>query len=80
VIEVCDKGNLYKDFTSLEWAVTTWGAKGILVIFDDSDFHKAKEMLVQKSQIYPLKAEDMIKFHSLLQAGNTQAIKSIFTV
>lgn len=80
VIEVCDKGNLYKDISSLDWAVTTWGAKGILVIFDDSDFHKAKEMLAQKSQIYPIKAEDMIKLHSLLQAGNIQAIKSIFGV
>ena len=80
VIEVCDKGNLYKDITSLEWAVTTWGAKGIWVIFDDSDFHKAKEMLAQKSQIYPIKAEDMLKLHSLLRAGYTQAIRSIFAV
>lgn len=80
VIEVCDKGNLYKDSTSLEWAVTTWGANGIWVIFDDSDFHKAKEMLAQKSQIHPLKAEDVVKLHSLLQAGYAQAIRSIFGV
>jgi hypothetical protein len=80
VIEVCDKGNLYKDITSLDWAATTWGAKGIWVIFDDSDFHKAKEMLAQKSQIYPLKAEDVVKLHSLLQAGYAQAIRSMFAV
>ena len=80
VMEVCDKGNLYKDITSLEWAVTTWGAKGIWVIFDDSDFYKAKEMLAQKSQIYPMKAEDILKLHSLLQAGYAQAIRSIFAV
>ena len=80
VIEVCDKGNLYKDITSLDWAATTWGAKGIWVIFDDSDFHKATEMLAQKSQIYPIKAEDMLKLHSLLQAGNTKAVRSIFAV
>ncbi|MCJ7669613.1 MAG: hypothetical protein MUO61_03735 [Dehalococcoidia bacterium] len=80
VIEVCDKGNLYKDITSLDWAVTTWGAKGIWVIFDDSDFHKAKEMLAQKSQIYPIKAEDMLKLHSLLQSGYAQVIRSIFAV
>lgn len=80
VIEVCDKGNLYKDITSLNWAVTTWAAKGVWVIFDDSDFHKAKEMLGQESQIYPLKAEDVLKLHSLLQAGYAQAIRAMFSI
>ena len=80
VVEVCDKGNLPKDILSLDWAVTNWGAKGILVIFDESDFQAAQSKFAQKSQIYPIKTEDMLKFHSLLQAGNTQVISCIFTV
>ena len=81
VVEVCDKGILDKDIASLDWAVTSWGAKCILVIFDAADFQSAQKKLAQKSQIYPMKAEDMLKLHSLLQAeGNIKAIKSIFAV
>lgn len=80
VVEVCDKGILDKDIASLDWAVTSWGAKGILVIFDAADFQSAQKKLAQKSQIYPIKAEDMLKLHSLLQAGNIQAVRSIFAV
>ena len=78
VVEVCDKGNLYKDIVSLPWAVQTWGAKGILVLFDDSDFQAAKGQFHPGSQVYPLKATDMLKLHSLLQAGYIEAIRSIF--
>jgi len=35
VVEVCDKGNLDKDIASLHWAVQNWGAKGILIAFED---------------------------------------------
>ena len=80
VVEVCDKGILDKDITSLDFAVATWGAKGILVIFDESDFHKAQEKLAHKSYIYPIKADDMLKLHSLLQAGNIPAIRAIFGI
>lgn len=80
VMEVCDKGNLDKDIASLAWAVKNWGAKGILVIFEESDFHTAQKKLAQESQIYPLKADDMLTLHSLLQAGYVQAIRSIFTI
>lgn len=80
VVEVCDKGNLDKDIASLIWAVKNWGAKSILVLFEESDFYTAQNKLAQESQIYPLKVEDVLKLHSLLQAGNTQAIRSIFTV
>jgi hypothetical protein len=78
VVEVCDKGILDKDIASLDWAVTSWGAKGILVIFDAADFQSAQKKLAQKSQIYPIKAEDILKLHSLLQAGNIKAVRSIF--
>ena len=80
VWEVCDKGNLDKDIASLIWTVKNWGANGILVTFGESDFYTAQKKLAQESQIHPLKAEDILKLHSLLQAGNTQAIRSIFTV
>ncbi len=80
VWEVCDKGNLDKDIASLIWAVKNWSAKGILVLFEESDFHTAQKKLAQESQIYPLKADDMLKIYSLLQAGNTQAIRAIFAV
>jgi hypothetical protein len=50
------------------------------VLFEESDFHTAQKKLAQESQIYPIKAEEMLKIHSLLQSGNTQAIKSIFTL
>jgi len=36
--------------------------------------------LAQKSQIYPVKAADMLKLHSLLQAASIKAIGSIFAV
>jgi hypothetical protein len=80
VVEVCDKGNLDKDIASLIWAVRNWNANCILVLFEESDFHTAQKKLAQESQIYPIKAEDMIKFYSLLQTGNTQAIKSILSI
>jgi hypothetical protein len=80
VWEVCDKGNLDKDIASLIWAVKNWSAKGILVLFEESDFYTAQKKLAQESQIYPLKADDMLKLHSLSQAGDIQTIKSIFTV
>ena len=80
VVEVCDKGNLDKDIASLIWAVKNWGAKGILVLFEESDFHTAQKKLAQESQIYPLKAEDVLKLHSLLQAGHAQAIRAVFSV
>lgn len=80
VWEVCDKGNLDKDIASLIWVVKNWNAKCILVVFEESDFRAAQKKLAQESQIYPLKADDMLKLHSLLQAGNIQAIRSIFAV
>lgn len=80
VIEVCDKGNLDKDIASLIWAVKNWNAKCILVLFEESDFQAAQKKLAQESQIYPLRVDDVLKLHSLLQAGNTQAIRSIFAV
>lgn len=80
VIEVCDKGNLDKDIASLNWAVSNWGAKGILVAFEESDFQAAQRKLTHGSQIYPLRAIDMLKLRSLLQAGYIQAMKSIFGV
>ena len=80
VIEVCDKGNLDKDIASLIWAVETWGANGILVLFEDSDFHAAQRKLAQEKPIHPIKCEDVLKLHSLLQAGNIKAIKSIFGI
>jgi len=80
VWEVCDKGNLDKDIASLIWAVKSWNAKGILVVFDELDFHTAQRKLAQESQICPLKAEDILKLHSLLQSGYAQAIRSIFTI
>ena len=80
VVEVCDKGNLDNDIASLIWAAKNWNAEGILVLFEESDFHTAQKKLAQESQIYPLKAEDVLKLHSLLQAGYAQAIKSIFTI
>ena len=80
VWEVCDKGNLDKDIASLIWAVKNWSAKGILVLFEESDFYTAQKKLAQESQIYPLKADDMLKLHSLSQAGDIEAIKSIFAV
>jgi len=80
VWEVCDKGNLDKDIASLLWAVKNWDACGILVLFEESDFYTAQKKLAQESQIYPLKAEDMIKLCSLFRGGNIQAVRSIFTV
>lgn len=80
IVEVCDKGNLDKDITSLIWAVKNWGASGILILFQDSDSYTVQKKLAHENQIYPLKAEDVLKLHSLLQAGNTQAIKTIFTI
>ena len=80
VVEVCDKGNLDKDIASLLWAVKNWGAKGILVVFGKSDFQAAQRKLAQESQIYPLRAADVLTLHSLAKAGNVQAIKSIFGV
>lgn len=80
VWEVCDKGILDKDIASLIWAVKNWGAKSILVLFEESDFHTAQNKLAQERQIYPLKAEDALKLHSLLQAGYAQAIKAVFTI
>jgi len=80
VWEVCHKGILDKDIASLIWAVKNWGAKGILVLFEESDFHTAQNKLAHESQIYPLKVEDLLKLHSLLKAGNTKAVRSIFIV
>lgn len=80
VIEVCDKGNLYKDIVSLPWAVSNWGAKGILVVCEESDFHATQRKLLPGSQVYPLKAADMLKLHSLVQAGYIQAIRAIFSI
>lgn len=80
VVEVCDKGNLDKDISSLNWAVSNWGAKGILVVCEESDFHATQRKLLPGSQVYPLKAEDMLKLHSLLQAGYIQVIRSIFGI
>jgi hypothetical protein len=79
VWEVCDKGNLDKDIASLIWAVKNWNAKCILVVFDEPDFYTAQKKLAQESQICPLKAEDILKLHSLVQTRGAQAIKSIFT-
>ena len=72
VVEVCDKGNLDKDIASLAFAVKNWGANTILVIFEESDFQAAQKKLAQERQIHCLKADDMVKLHSLLQAGNIQ--------
>jgi len=80
VWEVCDKGNLDKDIASLIFAARNWGAKSILVIFEESDFQVAQKKLAQESQIYPLRADDMIKLCSLFRGGNIQAVRSIFTV
>ena len=80
VWEVCDRGNLDKDIASLLWAVKHWTANCILVLFEESDFYTAQKKLAQESQIRPLKAEDVFKLHSLLQAGYAQAIRSIFNV
>lgn len=80
VVEVCDKGNVDKDIASLIWAVKNWSAECMLVIFDESDFHTAQKKLAQESQIYPLKADDVLKLHALLQAGNIQAVRSIFGI
>jgi len=80
VVEVCDKGNLDKDIASLLWAAKNWGAKGILVAFEESDFQAAQKKLAHESQICSLKAADMLKLHALLQAGKVQAIKSIFGI
>jgi hypothetical protein len=78
VWEICDKGNLDKDIASLIWAVKNWSAKGILVLFEESDFHTAQKKLAQESQIYPLKAADVLKLHSLSQAENIKAVRSVF--
>lgn len=80
VMEVCDKGNLDKDIASLLWAVKNWGANSILVIFDESDFHAAQRKLAHEKQVCPVKADDLLKVHSLLQAGYIQVIKSIFDI
>jgi len=80
VWEVCDKGNLDKDIASLLWAVKNWDACGILVLFEESDFYTAQKKLAQESRIYPLKAEDVLKLHSLLQAGYAQAIRTVFAM
>ena len=80
VVEVCDKGNLDKDIASLIWAVKNWNASGILVLFEESDFQAVRKKLAQENQIYPLKADDFLKLHSLLQAGNTEAVRSIFAI
>jgi hypothetical protein len=80
VVEVCDKGNLDKDIASLLWAVKNWGARGILVVFGESDFQAAQRKLAQENQIYPLRAADVLTLHSLAKAGNVQAIRSIFGV
>ncbi len=80
VVEVCDKGNLDKDIASLIFAVKNWDAKGILVLFEESDFHAAQRKLAQESQIYLLRSDDVLKLHSLLQAGNAQAVRSIFAI
>lgn len=80
VIEACDKGNLDKDIASLVFALTNWGAKGILVVFEESDFQAAQRKLPRGSQIYALKAADMLTLHSLAKAGNIPAIRSIFGV
>lgn len=79
VWEVCGKGNFDKDIASLIWAVKSWSAKGILVLFEESDFQAARKKLAQEREIYPLKAEDVLKLHSLLQSGYAQAIRTIFT-
>jgi len=80
VVEVCDRGNLDKDIASLDWGVSNWRANGILVLFEKSDFDAAQKKLAYKNQIYPLKAEDVLKLHSLLQAGYTEAIRTVFTI
>jgi len=64
----------------LIWAVKNWNAKGILVLFEETDFHAVQKKLAQESQIYPLRADDVFNLHSSLQAGNIQAVRSIFTV
>ena len=78
VWEVCDRGNLDKDIASLTFAARNWGARGILVIFEESDFQAAQKKLAQEPQVWPLRAEDPLKLHSLLQGRYAQAIRAIF--
>lgn len=80
VVEVCHKGLLDKDLASLPWAVKNWAATGILVVVEESDFYAAQKKLAPGSQVYPIKAGDMLKLYSLLQTGNIQAIRSIFYI
>ena len=80
VWEVCDKGVPEKDIVSLTWAANAWKAKGILVLFEEADFRKAQEKFAHLSQIYLIKAEDVVQVHHLLKAGNTPALRAIFGV
>lgn len=78
VVEICDKGILDKDITSLGWAMRNWGAKGILVIVDDSDFLSAQRKLTGESDIYLLRATSFVQLHSLMKEGYVQVLKTLF--
>ncbi len=80
VWEVCDRGVLEKDIVSLTWARDTWRAKGILVLFEETDFGKAQERFAHLSQIYLIRAEDVVQLHRSLKAGNSPALKAILGI
>lgn len=80
VWEVCYKGVPEKDIVSLDWAVKNWKAKGILVLFDEADFEKAKKVIPTGRQIHPLKVENVVSLYSLIKAGNIDVLKTILGI
>jgi hypothetical protein len=66
VIEICAGGSLPKDFDALSVASKELGTKGILVILDDIDYHKALRRFENQPEIVVVKAEIVDRLSELV--------------
>lgn len=78
VIEICDAGSLPKDFDALNWANENWGARGILVVTDETDYRKAKERFKGQPKNTVVKADSVDRLYELI-VTDLEFLKSIFS-
>lgn len=66
VIEVCEGGSLPKDFAALNWARENWGAHCLLVVTDEKDCQKAKQVFISHPEMRVVMATSIEGLHQLI--------------
>jgi len=66
VIEVCEGGSLPKDFAALNWARENWGAHCLLVVTDEKDCQKAKQVFISHPEMRAVMAASIEDLHSVI--------------